>query len=46
MKAKGDGIKTCPYCGGAAKCVKCGITCKDAGGLTEDGLCAKCATQK
>ena len=43
MKVRGDGIITCPYCGGPTKCKKCGITCADAGGLTEEGLCAGCS---
>jgi len=32
----------CPYCGGPSRCPKCDITCKDAGGLLEDGLCVSC----
>lgn len=36
----------CPYCGGPNKCKDCGITCIDAGGLTPEGLCALCATNK
>jgi len=35
----------CPYCGGEPTCKVCGITCEQAGGLTEDGLCARCSTQ-
>jgi len=33
----------CPYCGGPSRCVRCGISCADAKGLTVAGYCAKCS---
>ena len=38
-------MEHCPYCEGAPVCKGCGITCQEAGGLTEEGLCAGCAVK-
>jgi len=35
----------CMYCGGPVACKVCGITCWEAGGLTDEGLCAGCAVR-
>ena len=39
-----EGAK-CPYCKGPLRCKDCGITCRDAGGLTETGQCAGCSAK-
>jgi len=36
----------CMYCGGPRACRVCGMTCRDAGGLTDEGLCAGCSVKK
>jgi len=36
----------CPYCGGPARCACCGQTCREVGGLTDEGLCAGCSAKK
>ena len=42
--APSKNAEKCMYCGGPTACKVCGITCEEAGGLTEDGLCAGCAS--